>query len=103
MAEEISPLFINRFETGFYDDIANNIVEMGTASLAGADYKHSFNRVIEQWSNNYLYRNNDGTEFRTNIVGKICAEELGTLVGAKGNHYPGKAGQQVTSHSNFIV
>jgi hypothetical protein len=33
-------------------------------------------------------------------VGEICAEELGTLVGAKGNHYAGKAGQQVSS--NFV-
>ena len=95
MAEDVSPLCIQRFQDGFYDDVASNVVEMGTASLAGVEYKQTFHRVIEQWSNNYLYRNNNGTEFRTNVVGEICVEELGTLVGSKGNHYAGKAGQQV--------
>lgn len=103
MTEDISPLYIERFENGFYDDVARSIVEMGSTSLAGAEYKQTFYRVIEQWSNNYLFRNNDGTEFRTNIVGEICVEELGTLIGSKGNHYAGKAGQQVSYFRTLLL
>lgn len=97
MATIPSKLFEDRFSTGVYDAIAQQIQNMGTAALAEAEYKKDFHRKVEVWSKNYIYRDNTGAEFRTNVVGQICAPTFGTIIAAKGNHYSGKAGDVYTS------
>jgi hypothetical protein len=99
---EVLSLFVKHFEDGLYDEVASDVNDMGTSALAGAEYNNTFHRVIEQWSNNYLYRNSDGIEFHTNIVGEICPKEQGTLIGAKGNHYGGRPGQLVRFIDVFL-
>lgn len=97
MAPTHSKLFEDHFSTGVYDAIAQQIQNMGTAALAEAEYKKDFHRKVEVWSKNYIYRDNSGAEFRTNVVGEICAPAFGTIIAAKGNHYAGKAGKVFAS------
>jgi hypothetical protein len=81
--------------SGLYDDIATQLKEMDNACLASAEYKGDFHHAIEQWSNNYLYRNKDSSEFWVNICGEMMDSTAGTIISSRGNHYSGKAGESV--------
>jgi hypothetical protein len=87
-----SKIFDDRLESGIYDAIAEQLVAMGKSALADAEYKQDFFCHVEVWSGNYIYRGPAGDEFRTNIIGEICAASFGTIISAKGNHYAGKPG-----------
>lgn len=92
-----SPAIIkDRVESGLYDAIGEQIVAMETAALAGAEYNRDYKRRIEGWSGNYIYRDTKGTDFRTIIVGQIQGYDAGTILCAKGNHYPGPKGSAVS-------
>ncbi|KAG6915535.1 hypothetical protein DXG01_011032 [Tephrocybe rancida] len=81
-----------RFSTGIYQDAAEQLKSMGRASLAVAEYGTDFLRTTEGWSGNYAYKEDNGAEFRTNIIGQIAPVSAGTIIAAKGNHYAGRAG-----------
>lgn len=87
-----SQIFHTRLQSGLYDAVGEQLVKMGKSALAEAEYNQDFHRNIELWSSNYIYRDSTGAEFWTNIVGEICAPAFGTIIAAKGNHYPGRPG-----------
>lgn len=76
-------------DSGMYDGLTSEMVDMGTAALATAEYDKDFHQFIEQWSGNYRYKDIDGAEFMTNIFGEIAPVSAGSIVAAKGNHYAG--------------
>ncbi|KAF8221250.1 hypothetical protein L208DRAFT_1382341 [Tricholoma matsutake] len=82
--------YTQRIQDGVYDSIAKRLIEMGPACFAGSEYHTDFHRVIEQWSNNYLYHNPDGSKFRTNICSEVKDKSAGTILNSVRNHYPGK-------------
>lgn len=80
--------FEARQSSGLYDDVFAKLVDMGKTCLAESEYDKDFVRV-KDWGKNFAYHNLDGAEFRTNIVGQVCAETFGTILSAKGNHFTG--------------
>lgn len=91
--------YTQRIQDGVYDSIAKRLIEMGPACFAGSEYHTDFHRVIEQWSNNYLYHNPDGSEFRTNICSEVKDKSAGTILNSVRNHYPGKPSEPVREQS----
>ncbi|KAF5386243.1 hypothetical protein D9615_002652 [Tricholomella constricta] len=83
-----SSAFESRVEHGLYDIVADQIIDMGKKSLAGADYNIDFARMVEPYSGNYLYKAKcNNSEFRVVVFGQICLPDAGTILSAKGNHY----------------
>lgn len=70
---------------------------MGGVALSAAKYGMDFYQSTEQWLGNYIYKDVEGAEFMTNIFGEIAAASAGSIVFAKGNHYPGWPGEMVTN------
>jgi hypothetical protein len=66
---------------------AQQLQAMGTACLASTKYKTGFYSQTEQWSQNYQYRNKDGSVFMTNMVSEITSESAGMQISAKGNFF----------------
>lgn len=90
--DNLGPSYAVRLESGIYDSVAQQMIAMGKASLAACDYQKDFVRKVEQWSGNFVYRDDANSEFRTNVVGEIAPASSGTILSAKGNHYAGKPG-----------
>lgn len=84
-----------RIRSSLYADLATEMIQMSTAALATAEYNKDFQRSTEQWSGNYTFKHFDGAEFMTNIFGEIAPPAAGSIVAAKGNHYPGRPGEGV--------
>lgn len=95
MSKPSATLVKDRVESGLYDAIGEQIVAMETAALAGAEYNRDYKRRVEAWSGNYVYKDTKGVDFRTIIVSEIQGSESGTIIAAKGNHYPGPRGTPV--------
>lgn len=96
MSTTPSKLFADRYELGLYDAIGERLIQADRAALAFAEYNVDFTRHVEVWSKNYIFRDNNGAEFLTMIMGEICAPTFGTIISAKGNHYAGKPGTDVS-------
>lgn len=86
----------DRVETGLYANLAAEMMGMGTAALATAEYNKDFQQATKQWSGNYIYRDCNNAEFLTNIFGEIAPSSAGSIVCAKGNHYAGRLGEPVS-------
>lgn len=102
MSTPSAAIIKDRVESGLYDAIGEQIVAMETAALAGAEYNRDYKRRIEGWSGNYIYRDTKGTDFRTIIVGQIQGYDAGTILCAKGNHYPGPKGSAVSGQCHLV-
>ncbi|KAG6827289.1 hypothetical protein H0H92_012474 [Tricholoma furcatifolium] len=85
-----------RVTHGIYKNLAEQIVNMGSASIANATYSTDFVSKVEDWSKNVVYRDakDMNAEFRCNIFGQVAIEERGTIIAAKGNYYAGKTGDK---------
>lgn len=66
-----SPVFPQRVESGLYDEIADQIAAMNSQALANIDYPDHFTRIVEEWSRNYKYMDQEGCELRVAIVGEV--------------------------------
>ncbi len=63
---------------------------MGKAALGNVDCPQDFVRYQPAYSSNIEFRNKDGFEFRTVIVGEIAGPLHGTVMRAIGNYYTGE-------------
>ncbi|KAG6876463.1 hypothetical protein C0992_012883 [Termitomyces sp. T32_za158] len=79
--------------SGLYELLATEMLAMEKSALAMTEYGTDFVRVTERWSGNHSYKDTDGAEWRTNIIGEIASAAAGSVVSAKGNHYAGKLGE----------
>ncbi|KAG6877068.1 hypothetical protein C0992_010962 [Termitomyces sp. T32_za158] len=79
---------------GLYAAVADSVVNIHGSFLGGAKFGIDFKRCIEQWSGNYIYKDSQGRDFRTNIVGEIASTSAGTIIAAKGNYYAGRPNDQ---------
>ncbi|KAJ4472793.1 hypothetical protein C8J55DRAFT_563046 [Lentinula edodes] len=98
----MTPLFTCRNETdGIYDSLFNDIKDAGPTALCNAEYNIDFfARSSESWSGNYSYVNKHSGISTFIVVGEVLGENHGTLLGAQGNHYPGKDnGNVITDQS----
>lgn len=96
MAELLSPVYAKRVESGLYNSVEEQIVDMKENSLGECEYEKDMTREFDSWKKNLVFKNLDKTEFRTNIIGEIRHECEGTVLCAKGNHYPGGPGEPVS-------
>lgn len=101
MSTPSAAIIRDRVESGLYDTIGEQIVAMKTAALAGAEYNCDYKRRIEGWSGNYIYKDTKGNDFRTIIVGQVQGYDSGTIICAKGNHYPGPRGSTVSGNCPY--
>ncbi|KAG6875030.1 hypothetical protein C0992_005496 [Termitomyces sp. T32_za158] len=79
---------------GLYPAVADSIINMHGSFLGSAKFGIDFKRCIKQWSGNYIYKDSQGRDFRTNIVGEIASTASGTIIAAKGNYYAGRSSDQ---------
>ncbi|KAL0057922.1 hypothetical protein AAF712_015417 [Marasmius tenuissimus] len=87
----LSPMISKRNSPkGLYDHIGGIIRRMGKSALCHAEYDVDFfKRSGDNWSTNFTYRTSDNLEFSANVFGEIAGGRCGTLLGPKGNHFPG--------------
>ncbi|KAJ8093641.1 hypothetical protein PM082_023433 [Marasmius tenuissimus] len=87
----LSPMLAKRNNPGgLYEHVFGVVHRMGKNALCQAEYDVDFfRRSADNWSANFSYRRSDNTDFSTNIFGEIMGGRYGTLLGPKGNHYPG--------------
>ncbi|KAJ7131261.1 hypothetical protein C8R44DRAFT_613104, partial [Mycena epipterygia] len=78
-----------RVECGMYDEIATTLDAMGSKALGNLDCPTDFIRYQPSGSTNIEFRDNEGQEFRTLIVGEIAGSNTGTVLRATGNYYAG--------------
>jgi hypothetical protein len=82
--------YTQRVVDGAYDDIAAQLMAMETAALANATYKTNFVRAVTDRGNYRYHTPTKGDDdFTACIVGEIVPSFLGTVISAKGNHWPG--------------
>ncbi|KAJ7723088.1 hypothetical protein DFH07DRAFT_783657, partial [Mycena maculata] len=91
MSEPPLTVYEERAACGMYDEIVQKLVDMGQKALGNLECPEDFVRHHDpsSWSNNIEFRDKDGFEFRTLIVGEIAGSVHGTVLRASGNHYAG--------------
>ncbi|KAJ6448506.1 hypothetical protein C8R47DRAFT_1228433 [Mycena vitilis] len=82
-----SPVYTDRADSGLYDSVADQIVDMESDALANLDYPEHFVRNIEEWSSNHRYVDLNGSELRVAVVGEILGPSMGTVLRAHGNYF----------------
>ncbi|KAF8059268.1 hypothetical protein FPV67DRAFT_1426587 [Lyophyllum atratum] len=91
--EEAYAVYEARATNGVFDTIAEGFQTMGPRALANAEVDVDFQRQIQGWSNNYSYIDcRSGKEWGPVVFGEIMPKSAGTILNAKGNHYPGRQG-----------
>ncbi|KAL0578303.1 hypothetical protein V5O48_003680 [Marasmius crinis-equi] len=91
-------LFDNRRRSGgLYPHMIDVLSNMGKAALCNANFNVDFFRRtrVDNWSSNYGYQTSGNAEFTCNVFGEIVGEQYGTLLGPAGNHYPGRADEEL--------
>lgn len=88
----MSPLFSGREDAGgVYDSLFDDLKTAGPTALCNAEYNVDFfPRTSDNWSGNYTYVDKHSGFSTFIVVGEVLGENHGTLLGAQGNHYPGK-------------
>ncbi|KAL0574806.1 hypothetical protein V5O48_007163 [Marasmius crinis-equi] len=92
-----SVLFDSRQQPGgLYSHIVDIVSNMGKGALCNVNIDADFfrRRRLDNWTNNYGFRTEGNAEFNANVFGEIVGEQYGTLLGATGNHYPGRPDEE---------
>ncbi|KAJ7455972.1 hypothetical protein B0H11DRAFT_2244316 [Mycena galericulata] len=84
---QMSPVYEERADCGMYDELANTLSSMGVKALGNVDCPDDFQRFQPPHSSNVEYKDSDGFEFRTLIVGEIASGVHGSVLRATGNYY----------------
>lgn len=84
-----SPVFKERETCGLYAELVDNLEALGNRALGNLDYGEGFERYKPQHSNNIEFKDPDGFELRTLIVGEVAGHAHGTQLRASGNYYAG--------------
>ena len=84
-----SSLYLNRLESGDYDQLVNRLRDMGSRALINLEYNRDFERDIR---NGFNVKSNDDkiVPFTTWVFGEIAPRSVGTLHQSSGNHYIGR-------------
>ncbi|KAJ7829347.1 hypothetical protein B0H13DRAFT_2372630 [Mycena leptocephala] len=82
-----SPVYEERAICGMYDELADTLTEMGRKALGNLDCPEDFNRYQATPTSNVEFKDSDGYELRTMIVGEIAGSAHGTVLRAIGNYY----------------
>jgi hypothetical protein len=82
-----SPVYEERALCGMYDELANRLESMGSKALGNLDCPGDFGRFQPSRSSNIEYKDEQGYEFRTLIMGEIAGSAHGTVLRAIGNYY----------------
>jgi hypothetical protein len=82
-----SPVYEERALCGMYDELADTLTKMGGKALGNLDCPEDFNRYQATPTSNVEFKDSDGYELRTMIVGEIAGSAHGTVLRAIGNYY----------------
>ncbi|KAJ6602994.1 hypothetical protein B0H10DRAFT_2230016 [Mycena sp. CBHHK59/15] len=83
----MAPVYSRRVDSGLYERVVDQLVDMGQRALANVDYVIDFSKFFKSWSSNIKFQNRGGGEFHTNIIGEIAGPAHGTVLRAAGNHF----------------
>lgn len=89
MSESIPEFLQERIASGHYENIIDDIRQLGTSFLGNATFNRDFVRVAPRWPPHYSYKAKTGDsdkEYRTIVFGEIASPALGTNHCAAGNH-----------------
>jgi hypothetical protein len=70
-----------------YDELVSSLSAMDANALGNTDCPEHFNRYQASQTSNIDFKDSNGYEFRTLIVGEIAGSAHGTVMRAIGNYY----------------